>query len=266
MTLTYGPAGNTATTECVDPMMPAAPEPFSLENILLDGGFNYPGPPLTTEAPSWTISGGMARQWTNAMLEFHRVPGLPLGEPQHIWQASTQGSAAGQRFQAAFELGNSSATRQKVNVIWHGGDGTGMTLCTFWLPPGQAKQFYVMTGFAKTAWPNATFIVEPTTAAAQGSGTHEWLELDNVDFRKTNRPMPGTECWEPGSFTLDSTGFINSEWTGGPVPEPLPEADAGSGVPGFRSAGVPHQVLTFRGAGVEVSGTRWRRPMCSTHN
>ena len=254
VTLTYRPAGNTAKTECVDPMMPGLTletEGHSLANILLDGGFNYPGPPQTQDGPYWTISGGMARQWTTAMVEFHRVPGLPLGEPQHIWQASTQGSAAGQRFQATFELGNSSATRQKVNVIWHGGDGTGMTLCTFWLPPGQAKQPYAMTGFSKTAWPNATFIVEPTTAAAQGSGTHEWLELDNVDFRKTNRPMPGTECWEPGSFTVDTTGFINAEWPAAPAPMPEPEAEAegaGSGVPGFRSAGVRHPVPGFRGS------------------
>jgi hypothetical protein len=107
-------------------------------------------------------------------------------------------------------------------VIWHGGDGSSMTLCTFWLPPGSPRQLYAMTGFSKTAWPNATFIVEPTTAAAQSTDTHKWLQLDNVDFRKTNRAMPGTECWEPGSVTVDASGFIVSEWM--PPSPPAPEA------------------------------------------
>jgi RHS repeat-associated protein len=102
-----------------------------------------------------------------------------------------------------------------------------MTLCTFWIPANTPKKQYAMTGFSKTAWPNSTFIVEPTTAAPAGSASHQWLLLDDVDFRKTNRNMPGTECFDPGSVVLDASGFLpnwSPEPTPAPAPVPRPEA------------------------------------------
>ena len=223
VTLTHRPAGNSAKTECVDPMMPALTmetEGFSPENILVDGGFDWPGPP-PPGAPFWNVPvEGLTWTWANSVLTFYRS----AGPPPQIYQPANEGALPGQRFQVTFQLRNTSTTgqRQRVNIIWNGGDGSGMTLCTFWIPPGPTMQTYAMTGYSATGWPNATFILAPQTT---GSATNQ-LQLDNVDFRKTNRAMPGTECWEPGSFTLDTTGFINSEWTQPPAPEPLPEAHA----------------------------------------
>jgi RHS repeat-associated protein len=88
------------------------------------------------------------------------------------------------------------------------------------------KQLYAMTAYAATAWTAPELVVSPQTVGAQGD--NGWIQFDTVTYRKTNRAMPGTECWEPGSFTVDGTGFIVSEWPAapGPMPAPVPDADA----------------------------------------
>ena len=74
-----------------------------------------------------------------------------------------------------------------------------------------------MTAFAPAAWTNATWAVVPSSGRSAGS--HGWLELDTVSFAKMTTEVLGTECVEPGSFTIDESAPV-------PVPSPVPALEA----------------------------------------
>jgi hypothetical protein len=130
-------------------------------------------------------------------------------------QATGTSVAAGQRVTAVFEMANTSSTRQRVTVSLQEADATSFVSCVFWLAPGTARRAYAMTTYAPVAWTNATWAVVPSNGGSET--THGWLELDTVSFAKTTDAILGTECFEPGSFTVSG---------GAPVPVPLPTPDS----------------------------------------
>ena len=238
-------------------MMPESNGEEKVANILYDEGFDHSHSCHPVWGCWWTFTGQEAR-WNGAAVgEAYRKAGgtTPPTIQQPIRDVPGVGPVGvAQRVQVTFDLQNTSGTRQRVNVLIQDDNPSDprLVLCTFWLAPNAPKRQYAMTTHTALGWPNGRFIVAPQTAQVEGSPTQGWIQLDNVTFRKTGRAMLGTECYEPGSFLLDGSGFIMPDvpQAPAPAPMPLPEADAGSGVPGFRSAGVPHQVPKFRGAGV----------------
>jgi hypothetical protein len=57
-----------------------------------------------------------------------------------------------------------------------------------------------MSGYAGVAWSNVTFSLAPTPMAPAG----HWL--DNVDVRRKDRTILGTECFDPGRSSSTQTG------------------------------------------------------------
>jgi RHS repeat-associated protein len=221
VTLEWRPAGNSAKTECVDPLVPTEGDIADIKNLIVDADFDY------TYQGWWTFQGQDA-VWVNEpgqpRAEFRRKTSTP---PPAVRQSHPTWSGvvpARQRVQLTFELRNQRTTRQRVNVTLQDASGGAMAFCTFWLPPSMLeKELFAMTTYAAAEWPALELVVSPQTVGEpQDEG---WIQFDTVILRKTDRPMPGTECWEPGSFTVDPTGFIVSEWPQPPAPVPAPEPD-----------------------------------------
>ncbi len=152
----------------------------------------------------------MTSQAGNGKLEFYRISGSPA---PIIAQATGTSAAIDQRWAAILELGNTSATRQRVTVTLQDASGTDFTNCVFWLAPNAPKRTHAITTYASQAWTSATIAVAPATVGT--SGTHAWLEFDTVSLLKTTQATLGTECFEPGSFVVQ-----------GGAPSPAPESDA----------------------------------------
>ncbi len=206
VTLMYRPALNSAKSECVVPL-PLRPTSGGVDgpNLLTNGDF-------ANGSSTWSLTGQMSSQSSNGKLEFYRTSGTPA---PIIAQATGASVAADQRLAAIFELGNTSSTRQRVTVTLQDASGTDFTNCVFWLAPNAPKRAYAMTTYAAQAWTSATIAVAPATVGT--SGTHAWLEFDTVSLQKTTLATLGTECFEPGSFTLQ-----------GGAPSPAPDPDAGN--------------------------------------
>jgi len=177
---------STDTTLCIDPVAPAAGGVSSAE-LIVDGGFNS-GP----VAP-WGTVGNISWQMNAGVFEFFKLAGLPAGV---LLQPTNQVMSNDQKIRATFQLGNSSALRQRVTVLLHDNDFSDLHACTFIIPPGQALSTYAMRTYVTEAWTNATISFYPSTVGT--APTAQWLRLDNVSLIRTTTISTGTECFEPG--------------------------------------------------------------------
>jgi hypothetical protein len=202
VSLVYKPANSSAKTDCVDANAPTSGG-SSGSSLLTNGDFS-------DGTTGWTLSGSMTSGVVSEVLEYYRTTGptTPV-----VGQATSTSVSANQRLTAIFEMGNSSTSRQRVTVSLQESDASSFVSCVFWLPAGAERRAYAMTMFAPVAWSNATWAVVPSNGGSEGS--HGWLELDTVSFAKTTDAVLGTECFEPGSFTI-------SESAPAPVPVPVP--------------------------------------------
>ena len=114
-----------------------------------------------------------------------------------VFQGTNIGAVNGQWMDLNFQVGNSSALRQRVTLLLYEGDFSDLRACTFFIPPGQALNPYAVRASAGKNWSNATVAIYPSTVGT--SPTAEWLRVDNVTLRKTTTSGLGTECVEPGS-------------------------------------------------------------------
>ena len=177
---------STEVTLCIDPMAPAAGGTSSAE-LIVDGAFN------SGIAQPWGTFGQISSQMNAGVFEFFKLAGTPAGL---LLQPTGQAMADNQKIRATFQLGNSSAIRQRVTVLLHDGDFTDLHACTFIIPPGQPLSTYAMRTYVTEAWTDATIAFYPATVGT--APTAQWLRLDNVSLIRTATITTGTECFEPG--------------------------------------------------------------------
>jgi hypothetical protein len=198
VSLHAAPTQSAARTDCVDPTAPAPPGGAASANLVFDGGFSGPVP------GSWVVFGQMVWQVMSGTFAFHRpTAATPAGA---VLQATGQPMAAGQILTANFRLGNSSSVRKRVTAVLHDLDFTDLSVCTFWLAPGQAPSPYTMRTFTTEAWTDATVSFYVATV-----GVESWIMLDDVTLQRTpSTATVGTECHEPGSIVMfNSPASIN---------------------------------------------------------
>lgn len=186
------PAESAAETTCVDPLAPAPPGGPNGPELLVNGNFN-----TGTLAP-WGTFGQINSQIVGGVFQFTKLAGTPAGV---VLQPTNVAVPAGTILTATFQLGNSSAQRQRVTVIVHDSSFGDLAACTFYVTAGQPLSDYTFRTFATQAWANATLSVYPATTNGQ-----QWALLDNVTLRTTpSTAILGTECVEPGG-TLAPSG------------------------------------------------------------
>jgi hypothetical protein len=192
----YTPAFSATQTLCIDPTVPAAPGGAAGPNLLANGAFSSA---INTGAePRWNTFGQIASQVTGGVFQFRKLAGTPAGV---LLQSTGQAMAANQIMTALFQLGNSSAQRQRATVIMHDQNFSDLSACTFWIEPNTPLRPYIYRSFATQGWANATFSVYPATTNGA-----EWLLLDDVSLQRTPAiSIFGTQCTEPNA-TADVMG------------------------------------------------------------
>lgn len=191
-----GISTSTEATQCVDPAAPFAGGATS-GDLISNGTF-------TGSIAPWFTFGQIQSQLSGGVFEFFKLAGAPAGL---ISQQTGQAMVQDQRLRADFQLGNSSAIRQRVTVILHDSDFSDLHACTFFLPPGLPLSTFAMRTYATKAWANAQIAFYPATTGTAPS--HQWLRLDNVSLTRTTNPVIGSECYEPGDVPAGS-GFTGS--------------------------------------------------------
>jgi hypothetical protein len=124
---------------------------------------------------------------------------------------------AGAPIQARFDLGNSSTARKRISVLLIEADFSDISVCTFWVPPGEPMATYRMRTHTTKPWTNAAIYFY---AATEGSDNGFNL-VDNVSVQfDPTQPDDVTECVDPTA----------PEPSGGPDgPELLVNGDFGTG-------------------------------------
>lgn len=176
-------------TECDDPTAPAASANPDGPELIVNGNF------AASFGFPWETFGNIVHQVTAGVFQFHRP--IPAIDPNAgvVLQPTLTALGSSVVMTAAFQLGNSSSVRQRVTVILHDRLFQDLSACTFWLPAGQPLSSYVMRSFTTQPWANATLSLY---AASEGTGTHQWIEYDNVSLKTTpSASVTGTECLEP---------------------------------------------------------------------
>jgi glucose/arabinose dehydrogenase len=183
------PAGSATETRCGDPTAPAPGSGVDSPELLTNGDFQ------SGLAP-WQQFGQIQSVLTNGIFMFVRPPGDPAGG---ILQDTGLAVPARTILTASLDLGNSSMARRRVTVLVHDLDFSDLTVCTFWLRPGQPLARYFMRTYTTTAWERATVSVYSATIE-----TLPWVLVDNISLRETpSQVTAGTECEEPGSSSAN---------------------------------------------------------------
>jgi len=179
----HGPPQATDRTECADRAAPGVVAAPDGPEMLTNGGFD-------TGLNGWNTFGQMDQQVSAGVFEFRRPP---PGEPAGVILQTTNAPVATQSvLTARFALGNSSAVRKRVSVLVHDLDFSDLTVCTFFLAPGQPLTQYTMRSPTTKAWINATISIYGAT-----TGIEAWTRVDNVSLRQTpSVRIVGTECLE----------------------------------------------------------------------
>ena len=163
--------------DCVEAMASAPVSGNPGPDLLVNGDFSS-----GSVGPGWTVFGTIDVQVNAGVLEFTR----PISQPPAgvVLQSTGQAVPANEAVTATFEAGNSSSVRKRVSVLLHDADFSDMTVCTFWMEPGQPLLPYSYTAVTTKDWTNATISFYPATI-----GPEPWIRLDNVTLRQS--PPPG---------------------------------------------------------------------------
>ncbi len=197
VTAQVAPSVSTVQTTCEDPFAPAPPSGGTVGDMLMNGNF------VTGTTAGWALFGQIDSQVAGGVFEFRKLSGTPSGV---VFQSTGQSGVDNQIYTSTFQLGNSSAERQRVTVIMHDSSFAELSACTFWIPPNTPLGNYAYRAYASKAWTNATLSIYPATVNGA-----QWLRLDNVTFGKTgSASLTGTHCIEPGGALPDMSELRTS--------------------------------------------------------
>lgn len=191
------------TTQCYDPRAPLPTSGTDGANLIANSSFTAP---ITNAIGNWGIfpqDGSVVNQITSGVFEYYRIPSSSSGV---VLEDTLQPLEVGSPIEVTFQLGNSTATRQRVTVLVRSRSFSDLTACTFWLEAGTPLGQYAIRTYNTQAWVNgaegdrtAAISVYASTASSGG-----WLRLDNVTMRhRPNLSLNGTECYLPGTLPPD---------------------------------------------------------------
>lgn len=99
-----------------------------------------------------------------------------------VFQNTGVGIAAERGLDIGFDLGNSSGTRRRVQVLIHDGDFQDSTICIFWLAGAQPLRRYRILTHTNKNWTNASLSFYSATSSPQNFSPY--IQLDNVTMRQ----------------------------------------------------------------------------------
>jgi predicted extracellular nuclease len=163
-------------------------------NLLGNGDFSAA---IGTPSNNWFAYGqptqaAISYRVEAGVMEFYRTN---TGTQAVVYQNSNDPLPVSASVDVSFQLGNSSAVRQRVQVVVHDLDFTDLYACSFWLAPNQPLATYQMQLKTTEAWTNAS--VSFYAAAATNVG---YIRLDNaVMAHNTGANYTGTFCIDPNT-------------------------------------------------------------------
>jgi hypothetical protein len=124
-------------------------------------------------------------------------PQTTVSKQATIFQNTGQPVVAGGPLLATFQLGNSSTVRKRISVLVLESDFSDLSVCTFWLPPGQTTlKSYTMRTHTTKGWANAAIYFYAATAGSNGGN----YLVDNVSLKYAPAQLNDrTECVDPNA-------------------------------------------------------------------
>jgi parallel beta-helix repeat protein len=180
------PGGNNKETRCIDPLAPIPGAGSDSGNLIGNGTF-------TNELAPWSVYGQIDGGVSGNVFQFYALPGSPSGS---LLQDTTATLPVNAPIEMQFELGNSSAARQRVTILLHARNFSDLAVCAFWVPSNTPLQTYVMRAYTTQAWSTGVSIsIYPAAVNAAA-----WLRMDNIILRhRAGVVTRGVECFEPGT-------------------------------------------------------------------
>jgi hypothetical protein len=189
------------TTQCTDPLTPAAGAGADGANLANNGSFTSP---ISNGITNWGIfpeDGTVQTQIVGQTFNYYRTMASTSGV---VLQDTQQFVPINSLIEATFMLGNSTPTTQRVTILLHS-SFVDLQVCTFWIPAGSALSPYTMRAFTLRQWNpgispgyGANISFYASTPAASG-----WILIDDVVYRQ--RPslnIPGTTCFKNNEVVL----------------------------------------------------------------
>jgi predicted extracellular nuclease len=161
-------------------------------NLLGNGDFSAP---IGTPVNNWVAygqptAGAIVHRIEAGVMEFYRTN---TGTQAVIFQNSQDALPANASVDVSFELGNSSAVRQRVQVVVHDANFTDLYACSFWLAPSQPLSTYEIRFGTTKAWANASISFYASIATNLG-----YIRLDNVSMvHNQSADYNNTTCVDP---------------------------------------------------------------------
>jgi hypothetical protein len=164
--------------------------PFGSRNFVRNPTFNL-GADGSEHWSKFALPDATGMTWnvTGGVFQFYRT-----GTQAVVFQPTGVPVPAGTPFEASFGLGNTTVVRKRVSVLIHDLDFSDLFVCTFWLPPNQPMQSYVIRTHTTKAWTNATISFYAANAGNEGNG---FYRLDDVQMYTGIQPPTSTECVAP---------------------------------------------------------------------
>lgn len=186
-------------------------------NLLGNGDFSAA---IGTPANNWLAYGlptqaAISYRVEAGVMEFYRTN---TGTQALVYQNSQDALPANASLDISFELGNSSAVRQRVQVVVHDLDFTDLYACSFWLAPNQPLAAYQIRVGTTKAWANASLSFYAASATNQG-----YVRLDNaVMVHNLVADYNGTICVDPnvpapGSGADTANLLTNADFSGATI-------------------------------------------------
>lgn len=188
---------NPTETLCLDPDRPSMSGVANGANIVLN-------PSFSSGLASWFTFGQISNSIVGGVAQFTRLAGSPAGV---LAQNIGFNPGANSTIEATFQMGNSSTTRRRVNVLLYQSGFADTPICTFWIPPSTPLQTYRMVVHTTIAWTGTSIAFYPSDVLPSG-----FVLLDNVDVHTAQGVKAiGTGCYEPGSTIPAEFGEVSQD-------------------------------------------------------
>lgn len=195
---TVNPDGRGGSSQIINP--PPSP---TTPNVVTNGNFD-------TNTNGWSSfatpnASDVQMQWNAGILQFRR---LTSATSAAVLQNTGINLTGGTRFEARFDVGNTSGVRKRVVVVLHDAAFSDQQSCVFWLAPSAPLRTYFVQSINNVTWSPA--YVSFYEGTSDGNG---WIQIDNVSLRQ--QPQLNdlqTLCIDPNapppSTGSDSANFL----------------------------------------------------------